>query len=116
MAAGAVFSALAGSDPMGAILFGLAAIASGAFAAQGTLLRPRLTADVHGISTRTMSGTVKLDWAQTRVRLRTTRRLGRDALTLEIDGDDHLIVLGWMELGEDPRDVLAVLSALRAHG
>jgi hypothetical protein len=50
------------------------------------------------------------------VRLRTTRRLGRDALTLEIDGDDHLIVLGWMELGEDPRDVLAVLSALRAHG
>jgi hypothetical protein len=115
MAGAAVFSALSDSEPMGAILFGLAAIACGAFAAHGTLLRPRLTADFHGISTRTMSGTVKLDWAQARVRLRTTRRLGRDTLTLEIDGDDHLVVLGWLELGEDPRDVLDVLSALRAH-
>jgi len=115
MAAGALFSALSDAEPMGAILFGLAAIASGAFAAHGTLVRPRLTADFHGISTRTMSGTVTLDWAQARVRLRTTRRLGRDGVTLEIDGDDHLVVLGWLELGEDPRDVLDVLSALRAR-
>jgi hypothetical protein len=101
---------------MGAVLFGVAALATGAFAAHGTLIRPRLTADFTGIRARTMAGTVSLNWAEARVRLRTTPRLGRDTVTLEIDSEDHLVVLGWLDLGEDPRDVLHVLSALRAHG
>jgi hypothetical protein len=59
---------------------------------------------------------VSLNWAEARVRLRTTPRLGRDTVTLEIDSEDHLVVLGWLDLGEDPREVLHVLSTLRAHG
>jgi hypothetical protein len=115
VAAAAVFSALSG-DPAGSVLFGLATLAIGAFSAYATLIRPRLVADFTGIRVRTMSGTVELSWAEARVRLRTTRRLGRDAVTLEVESDDHLLILGQLELGEDPRDVLDVLSALRAHG
>jgi hypothetical protein len=110
----AVFSALSG-DPMSAVLFGVATLFSGAFALHGTLIRPRLSADFTGIRARGLTGTVTLGWAEARVRLRTTRRLGRDSVTIEIDSEDSLVVLGWLELGEDPRDVLDVLSALRAH-
>jgi hypothetical protein len=110
----AVFSALS-DDLMSAVLVGVATLFAGAFAIHGTLLRPRLTADFTGIRARTLAGTVTLSWAEARVRLRTTRRLGRDSVTLEVDSEDHLVVLGWLDLGEDPRDVLDVLSALRAH-
>jgi hypothetical protein len=37
-------------------------------------------------------------------------------VTLEVESDDHLLILGQLELGEDPRDVLEVLSAIRARG
>jgi hypothetical protein len=113
-AAVAVFGALS-DDSMSALLFGVATVFAGAFALHGTLIRPRLTADVQGLRARTLSGTVALGWAEARVRLRTTRRLGRDSVTLEVDSEDSLVVLGWLELGEDPRDVLDVLSALRAR-
>jgi hypothetical protein len=111
---GAVADALTG-DRGGLVLFGLAAIAVGAFAAHATLVRPRLTADAEGLVTRTLGGTRRLPWVQTRTRLRTTRRLGRDGVTLEIEHEDELYVFGWLELGEDPRDVLDVLSTLRAR-
>jgi len=113
-AAVAVFGALSG-DSMSALLFGIATLFAAAFAAHGTLIRPRLTADAQGLRARTLSGTVALGWVEARVRLRTTRRLGRDSVTLEVDSEDSLVVLGWLELGEDPRDVLDVLSALRAR-
>jgi hypothetical protein len=115
VAAAAVFSALSG-DPTGSVLFGLATLAVGALSAYATLIRPRLVADFSGIRVRTMFGTVELGWAEARVRIRTTRRLGRDAVTLEVESDDHLLILGQLELGEDPRDVLEVLSAIRARG
>lgn len=112
--AGVVADALTG-DRGGLVLFALATLAAGAFAAHSTLVRPRLAADTEGLVTRTLSGTQRLPWAQTRTRLRTTRRLGRDGVTLEIEHDDELFVFGWLELGEDPRDVLDVLSTLRAR-
>jgi hypothetical protein len=111
---GVVADALSG-DRGGVVLFALATLAAGAFAAHSTLVRPRLAADTEGLVTRTLSGTRRLPWAQTRTRLRTTRRLGRDGVTLEIEHDDELYVFGWLELGEDPRDVLDVLSTLRAR-
>lgn len=115
VAAGAVLSASA-DDKAGALLLGVAALGVGAFTAHGSLIRPRLAADVTGIRARTMAGTVELSWPETRLRLRTTRRLGRDGVTLEVDSADHLLVLGRLELGEDPRDVLEALGTLRPHG
>lgn len=103
------------ADRGGLVLFALAAIAVGSFAAHATLVRPRLAADAEGLLARTLGGTQRLPWAQTRTRLRTTRRLGRDGVTLEIEHEDQLFVFGWLELGEDPRDVLDVLSTLRAR-
>ncbi|VVJ23521.1 Uncharacterised protein [Amycolatopsis camponoti] len=103
-------------DRGGLVLFALATLAAGAFAAHSTLVRPRLAADAEGLVARTLSGAHRLPWAQTRTRLRTTRRLGRDGVTLEIEHEDELYVFGWLDLGEDPRDVLDVLSTLRARG
>jgi hypothetical protein len=111
---GVVADAVTG-DRGGLVLFALAALAVGAFAAHASLVRPRLAADTEGLVARTLSGTHRLPWAQTRTRLRTTRRLGRDGVTLEIEQDDQLYVFGWLDLGEDPRDVLDVLSTLRAR-
>ncbi|WP_329056657.1 PH domain-containing protein [Amycolatopsis sp. NBC_01488] len=111
---GVVADALTG-DRGGLVLFALATVAVGAFAAHATLVRPRLAADTEGLVARTLGGTHRLPWGQTRTRLRTTRRLGRDGVTLEIEHDDELYVFGWLELGEDPRDVLDVLSTLRAR-
>ncbi|MFI5583406.1 PH domain-containing protein [Amycolatopsis sp. NPDC051758] len=111
---GVVADALTG-DRGGLVLFALAAVAVGAFATHATLVRPRLAADTDGLVTRTLSGTQRLPWAQTRTRLRTTRRMGRDGVTLEIEHDDQLYVFGWLDLGEDPREVLDVLSTLRAR-
>jgi uncharacterized membrane protein YhhN len=111
---GVVVDALTG-DRGGLVLFTLAAVAVGAFATHATIVRPRLAAGAEGLLTRTLSGTRRLPWAQTRTRLRTTRRLSRDGVTLEIEHDEQLYVFGWLELGEDPRDVLDVLSSLRAQ-
>ncbi|MCR6486177.1 PH domain-containing protein [Amycolatopsis sp. OK19-0408] len=113
--AGVVTDALTG-DRGGLVLFALAAVAVGAFAGHATLVRPRLAADAEGLVTRTLSGTHRLPWGRTRTRLRTTRRLGRDGVTLEVEHEDELYVFGWLDLGEDPRDVLDVLSTLRARG
>ncbi|WP_370969807.1 PH domain-containing protein [Amycolatopsis sp. cg9] len=112
--AGVVTDVLLG-DRGGLVLFALAAVAVGAFAAHATLVRPRLAADAEGLVARTLGGTHRLPWAHTRTRLRTTRRLGRDGVTLEIEHDEQLYVFGWLDLGEDPRDVLDVLSTLRAR-
>ena len=112
--AGVVTDALTG-DRGGLVLFALAAAAVGVFAAHATIVRPRLAADADGLVARTLGGTHRLPWAQTRTRLRTTRRMGRDGVTLEIEHDEQLYVFGWLDLGEDPRDVLDVLSTLRAR-
>jgi hypothetical protein len=112
--AGVVVDALTG-DRGGLVLFALAAVAVGAFATHATLVRPRLAADAEGLVTRSLNGTRRLPWGRTRTRLRTTRRMGRDGVTLEIEHDEQLYVFGWLDLGEDPRDVLDVLSTLRAR-
>lgn len=111
--AGVAVAAVSG-DHGGLVLFALAVVATAAFAAHSTFVQPRLAADTEGLLIRTLSGTHRLPWAQTRIRLRTTRRMGREGVTLEIEHEDELYVLGLLDLGEDPRDVLDVLSTLRA--
>lgn len=111
--AAALATAFFSADPRGRVLFGLAALLLAAASAHGTLVRPRLTADDQGIHLRSLHGRVHLSWTETRTRLRTTRRLGRDAETLEIENGGQLFIFSRLELGTDPRDVLDVLSALR---
>ncbi|MFD2479541.1 PH domain-containing protein [Amycolatopsis albidoflavus] len=102
-------------DGKGAVLTGLATLAVGAFAVHWTLVRPRLAADLDGVRARTLNGTHRLPWTGTTVRLRSTRRLGRDGVTLELEHGDQLFIFGQTDLGEDPRDVLDVLTELRAR-
>jgi Bacterial PH domain len=111
--AAALVAAFFSSDPRGRVLFGLAALLLAAASAHGTLVRPRLSADDQGVHVRSLHGRIHLSWAETRTRLRTTHRLGRDAETLEIEAGDRLFIFSRLELGTDPRDVLDVLTALR---
>ncbi|NYI88420.1 hypothetical protein HNR02_001743 [Amycolatopsis endophytica] len=101
------------SDRAGTVLFTVAAVALIALSLHGLLVRPRLTADPRGLRIRTTTGKRDLHWPEVDVRLRTSRRLGRDSATLEIEAGEALFVFGWLELGEDPRDVLETLSGLR---
>jgi hypothetical protein len=97
---------------------GVATIAFVLAAAYGTLLRPKLHADADGLVVRLLNGRLRLSWQNTRIKVARTRRLGRTVSLLELDGRDEqgeeqLVVLGWLELGTDPDDVLDVLRALR---
>ena len=112
-AAAAAIAAVVSADRVGAVLFGVAAVVLVAAALHGLLIRPRLTADTSGLRVRSLSGTLELSWPDTLTLLRSTKRLGREARTLEISSGDHLFVFGWIELGADPADVLAELNRLR---
>ncbi|WP_020663550.1 PH domain-containing protein [Amycolatopsis benzoatilytica] len=100
-------------DGKGAVLTGLATLAAGAFAGHWTLVRPRLAADETGVRIRTLGGAHRFSWTGTIVRLRSTRRLGREGVTLEVERGDQLFIFGQTDLGADPRDVLDVLTAMR---
>lgn len=104
-----------GGDVGGTVLTGVAMLSVGALALHGTLLRPRLAAGPGGLLARTVGGAHRYSWTEARLRLRTTRRLGRDNVTLEVESGDHLLVFGRIDLGEDPRDVLDVLTALKGQ-
>ncbi|MDT8910425.1 PH domain-containing protein [Amycolatopsis sp. PS_44_ISF1] len=110
--AGVVTDAVFG-DGKGAVLMGVALLAVAGFAAHWSLVRPRLAVDAEGLVARTLGGTHRLPWDRTSARLRTTRRMGRDGVTLELEHGDELYVFGRLDLGEDPRDVMDVLSARR---
>jgi hypothetical protein len=110
----AVFS----GSPETRLFTGVATIAFVLAAGYGTLLRPKLHADADGIVVRLLNGRLHLPWQSTRIKVARTRRLGRTVALLELDGRDaqgeeQLVVLGWLELGADPDDVLDVLLALR---
>ncbi|GAA5105888.1 PH domain-containing protein [Haloechinothrix salitolerans] len=106
------------ADPQSALLIGVFAVASAMATGYGALVRPRLRADADGVRVRTLTGTDFAPWPAVHARLVTTRRLGRDGTTLELEFDDvseepRLIVLGWLDLGADPDDVLDDLNRLR---
>ncbi|MEU3272153.1 PH domain-containing protein [Saccharomonospora sp. NPDC006951] len=108
----ATFIALSADRP-GAVLLAVATIALAAAALHGTVIRPRLAASTSGLRVRTVGGTRALAWGEVQLRLVTSKRMGRDVTVLEVEADD-LVVLGWLELGTDPRDVHEELVALRA--
>ena len=100
-------------DNAGRLLIGLATLLVSYLAAFVTIARPRLTADADGLAVRGLLSTTLLPWHEVKVKLQTTRRLGREQQALELDADDRLVVLTKLDLGVDPEEVAAVLHALR---
>ncbi|GAB2827734.1 PH domain-containing protein [Lentzea nigeriaca] len=100
-------------DNAGRLLIGLATLLVSYLAAFGTIARPRLSADANGLAVRGFASTTHLQWHEVKVKLQTTRRLGRQQQTLELDADDRLVVLTKLDLGAEPEEVAGVLHALR---
>jgi hypothetical protein len=107
-------------DPLGALLLGVAAAVLAGICLHGAVVRPRLAVNAEGVAIRTTRGTTRAPWPLVRTTLATTRRLGREAKTLEIEiraegaEEPDLIVLGWLELGADPDDVLDAVNRVRS--
>jgi hypothetical protein len=110
---------VAGSDPAGLLIVGLAGAGLIVAALFGTRARPRLRADADGLTVRGLVGRSHHPWPLVReVRVLRMRRLGITGSLLEIDtltvdGDERLLVLGRLELGAEPEDVAAAVLAAR---
>jgi hypothetical protein len=119
LAVGTLAWTVLGVDPAGRILTALATVGLVLFALFGTIARPRLRADADGIEIRRLTGRQSWPWRAVRIRVSTTRRLGRSVSLLELDAQDdddqddegHLIVLGWLDLGTEPAEVAAALRS-----
>lgn len=104
-------------DSVGRVLVGGAALLLLGLALRDTLVRPRLRADVAGVTVRALTGTTAIAWPVLRARVRTQRRWGTRSTTLELDDrtdDAVLVVLGRRELGADPGAVAEALCAAGA--
>lgn len=115
-AIGATLLAQADDRP-GVLLLWLTAILFALATAYFSLLNPRLAADANGVAIRTIKGTKRVAWPDLQVRVRSTRRLGRDGKTLELEfpGEPGLVSFGMLELGVEPDKVYATLNRLRAR-
>lgn len=109
----------AGADPAGRLLAGLAAVGLLGWAVFGSRARPRLQADAGGLTVGGLLCARHHPWPLvTGVRVARVRRWGRDSSLLEIEtrtaeGDERLLVLGRLDLGADPEDVVDALLARR---
>ena len=104
-------------DPPGRVLLGAVALMLTLAALFTTIARPRLYADQEGVVVRSLTGARRWTWAEVNVRLVRTRRLGRDIATVEVDAENAeppaLVLMGRLELGAEPEDVVDELLALR---
>lgn len=108
-----------GADPAGRLLSALAAVGLLAWAVFGTRARPRLQADAGGLTIGGLRRARHHPWPLVvDVRVARIRRFGRDSSLVEIEtvgaeGDERLLVLGRLDLGEAPEDVVDELLARR---
>jgi Bacterial PH domain len=104
-------------DPPGRVLLGLVALMLASAGLFGAVVRPRLAADADGVTVRGLTSARRYSWAEINVRLVRTRRLGREVATVELDAEHAetpgLVVLGKLDLGADPEEVVDALLALR---
>jgi uncharacterized protein involved in exopolysaccharide biosynthesis len=120
-AATAWFVALwvAGSDPAGRLIAGVAVVGLVLAATFGSRARPRLRADADGLTVGGLLRTRHHPWPLVQnVRVLRVRRFGRESSLLEVDtltasGDERLLVFGRLDLAADPEDVAPQLLALR---
>jgi hypothetical protein len=112
-AAFAVFT----DDPPGRVLLGTVALVLALGGVYGLVVRPRLAADAEGVTVRGLTGSRRWTWGEVNVRLARTRRFGREVSTLELDAEGaevpDLVVLGRLDLGADPEEVVDALLELR---
>jgi hypothetical protein len=104
-------------DPVGRVLVGGAALLLLGLAARDAALRPRLQTGADGVTVRALAGPTTIPWPRVQARVRTQRRWGVRARTLELEDradDAVLIVLGRRELGTDPEVVVEALHAAGA--
>jgi len=113
LAAASITWAILADDRPGKVLLAVAALTLVLAGLFGTIARPRLAADADGITVRDLVGRKHWPWAHVNVRLRHTRRFGRDVATVEVDADPDLVVLTRLDLGADPVDVIDAIRALR---
>lgn len=117
LAVAAALFAVFTDDPPGRVLLTAAALVLALAGLFGVVVRPRLAADPRGVTVRGLTGSRTWTWAEVNVRLVRTRRLGRDVATVEFDADNAeepaLVVLGRLDLGTDPEDVVDALLELR---
>ncbi|MDF2748036.1 MAG: rane protein [Propionibacteriaceae bacterium] len=113
----AVAAAVFLDDPPGQVLLGTVAVVSALLSLFATVARPRLAADNRGVTVRGLTGSRHWSWGEVNVRLTHTRRLGRDVAAVEVDAENAevpaLVILGRLDLGADPEDVVAALLELR---
>ena len=119
-AAWLVLLLLTGADRPGQLIAAVAAAGLGTAAVSGSRARPRLAAGPDGLVVRRLGWTLDVGWTQVEdVRVLRQRRFGRESSLLELelrepDGAERLVILGRLELGEDPEEVAEVLDAYRA--
>ena len=107
------------ADPAGRLIAGAAAVGLLVAALFGTRARPRLRADVDGITVGGLLRARHYPWPLVGdLRVLTTHRLGVRGALLEIDtgtadGRERLLVFGRLDLDEDPHDVAPQVLALR---
>lgn len=110
-------TALLSDENTARFLMGLVAVLGVVLGTYGAVVRPRLSVDDAGLHVRTLTGRTDFPWHEVKIRPVVTRRLGRESHSLELDWvhgeDEQLVVLTWLDLGADPRDVAEVLHALR---
>jgi hypothetical protein len=108
-----------GADPAGRLLAGVAAVGAAAAALFGTRARPRLRADLDGLTVGGLIRSRHHPWPfVAQIRVLRVRRLGRETSLLEVDtiaadGSERLLVFGRLDLAADPEDVAPRLHALR---
>jgi Bacterial PH domain len=108
-----------GGDAPGRLLGAVAVAMLSAAALFGTVARPRLAVDEHGVAVRGLLGVRRWPWARVhRLRVVHHRRLGRSVAMLELDavdddGSERLVVFGSLDLGAHPDEVLAAVQAAR---
>lgn len=110
---------IAGSDPAGRLIAGIATVGIGVASLFGSRARPRLQVDADGLTVGGLLRSRHHPWPLVQgVRVLRVRRLGRESSLLEIDtrtagGDERLLVFGRLELNADPEDVAPQLLELR---
>jgi len=115
----AVLLAVLSGDPPGRLFAAVAAVVLAAAAVFGTVARPRFAVDGSGVAVRSLLGVRRWPWSQVhRLRVVRHRRLGREVPMLELDaidddGTERLVVLGRLDLGAHPDEVLGAVQAVR---
>jgi hypothetical protein len=110
---------VSGADPAGRLFAAVAAAGAGIAALFGTRARPRLHADVDGLTVGGLWRSHHHPWPfVAEVRVLQVRRLGRTTSYLEVDtvsadGTERLLVFGRLDLAADPEDVAPLLRGLR---